>query len=83
MSCCCCYLVAKSCLPLCNPMNHSLSGSSVHGIPQESCCLGKHGWLFPSPCDLPNPKIKPVSPALAVGFFTTEHLESPYIHIFN
>ena len=27
---------------------------------------------FPSPVDLPNPGIKPVSPALAGGFFVTE-----------
>ena len=29
------------------------------------------GMLFPSPGDLPNPEIEPVSPALAEGFFTT------------
>ena len=35
---------------------------------QEYCS----GWLpFPSPGDLPNPGIKPASPALAGGFFTT------------
>ena len=27
-------LVAESCLILCDPMEHSLPGSSVHGIPQ-------------------------------------------------
>ena len=27
---------------------------------------------FPSPGDLPDPGIKPMSPALACGFFTTE-----------
>ena len=27
---------------------------------------------FPSPGDLPDPGIKPASPALACGFFTTE-----------
>ena len=27
-------LVAKSCLTLCSPMNHTLPGSSVHGILQ-------------------------------------------------
>ena len=26
--------VAKSCLTLCNPMDYSLQGSSLHGIPQ-------------------------------------------------
>ena len=30
------------------------------------------GLPFPSPEDLPNPGIKPMSPALAGGFFTTE-----------
>ena len=31
---CVCVLVAQSCLILCNPMNCSLPGSSVHGILQ-------------------------------------------------
>ena len=30
------------------------------------------GLLFPSPGNLPDPGIKPVSPTLAGGFFTTE-----------
>ena len=30
------------------------------------------GLPFPSPVDLPNPGIKPASPTLAGGFFTTE-----------
>ena len=30
------------------------------------------GLLFPSPGDLPDPGIEPVSPALASGFFTLE-----------
>ena len=29
------------------------------------------GLLFPTPGDLPDPEIEPVSPALAGGFFTT------------
>ena len=29
-----------------------------------------NGWLFPSPGNLPDPGIKPKSPALAGGFFT-------------
>ena len=33
--CFCCCLVAKSCLTLCNPMDYSLPGSSVHGISQQ------------------------------------------------
>ena len=35
---------------------------------QEFWC----GLPFPSPGDLPDPGIKPMSPALASGFFTTE-----------
>ena len=36
------------------------------------------GLSFPSPGDLPDPKIEPVSPALAEGFFTTEPEVSLY-----
>jgi len=32
------------------------------------------GLPFPTPGDLPDPGIKPASPALAGGFFTTEPL---------
>ena len=35
------------------------------------------GLPFPSPGDLPNRGIEPVSPALAGGFFTTEPLGKP------
>ena len=32
---CCCHLVAKSCLTLCDPRDCSRPGSYVHGISQE------------------------------------------------
>ena len=32
---------------------------------------------FPSPGELPDPEIEPVSPALASGFFTTEPPGNP------
>ena len=35
------------------------------------------GLPFPSPGDLPDPYIEPVSPPLAGRFFTTEPLEKP------
>ena len=35
---------------------------------------------FPSAVDLPDPDIKPASPALAGGFFTTEPSGKPLIH---
>ena len=36
-----------------------------------------NGLPFPSPGDLPDPGIKPVSPALAGGFFTAVPLGKP------
>ena len=35
------------------------------------------GFLFLSPGDLPDPRVKPRSPALADGFFTTESPGKP------
>ena len=40
------YLVTQSCLTLCNPMNSSPSGSSVHGIFRQEYWSG---LSFPSP----------------------------------
>ena len=37
------------------------------------------GLPFPSPGDLPDPRIKPVSPALAGRFFTTEPPGKPIL----
>ena len=63
---------AQLCLALCNPMDCSPPGSSVHGIFQARILE----WvLFPPPGVLPDPGIEPKSPestALAGGFFTTE-----------
>ena len=62
----------QSCPSLCNPMDCSPSGSSVHGIFQM-----QEYWSelpFHSPGDLPNPRIEPVSlvsPALTGVYFTT------------
>ena len=66
-------LVAQSCLILCDPIDYSPPGSSVHGILQA----GILEWVAISstPGYLPDPGIKPKSPAvpaLAGGFFTTE-----------
>ena len=49
--------VAQLCLTLCNPMDCSLPGSSVHGLFHEEY------WSrvpFPSPGNLPNPGIEPI-----------------------
>ena len=59
-----------SVVSLCDPMDCSPPGSSVHEVLQARILE----WLpFPSPGDLPNPGIKPrlSSPALAGRFFTT------------
>ena len=58
---CGCMLVVQLCLTLYNPMDYSSPGSSVCGILQARIL----GWgPFPSPGDLPNPRIEPRSPAL-------------------
>ena len=55
----------QSCPVLCDPVNQSLPGSSLHGILQAR----KLEWLpGPSPGDLPDPGVEPVfSPTLAGG----------------
>ena len=63
-------LVTQLCPTLCNPMDCSLPGSSVHRILQARILE----LPLPSPRNLPNPGIQPaspMSPALAGGFFTT------------
>ena len=71
---CCCYLVAQSCLTLCDPMDSSPPGSSVYGVSQTRLVVWS-GKPCPPPGNLPDPRIKPTSPALASRFFfffTTE-----------
>ena len=68
---CCVYLITQLCLTLCNPMDCSPPGSSVHGTFQARTLE----WLpFLSPGDPPNPGIELsslASPALAGEFFTS------------
>ena len=55
---------------LCDPMDCSLLGSSVHKILQARILE----WVATPPGNLPNPGIKPTyltSPALVGSFFTT------------
>ena len=62
-------LIAQLCLTLCDPVDCSLLGSSVHGILQT----GILEWVsMPSPGDLPNPGIKPRSPALQADSLSSE-----------
>ena len=59
----------KSCPTLCDPMDYSPQSSSVHGIFRQEYWSG---LSFPSPRNLPDPRIEPaLVPALAGRFFTT------------
>ena len=55
-------------------------GSSVHGISRQEYW---NGFPFPSSGDLSDPGIKPTSPALAAGFFTTEPPGKPLSAFMN
>ena len=60
IDCCFCGLVAKLCPTLCDPMECSPPGFSVHGISQARILE----WLpFLFPGNLPHPGIQPASPA--------------------
>ena len=63
---------------LCNPMDCSPPGSSVHGISQQDY------WSslpLPPPSDLPDPEIEPTSPAPASRLFTASATWEPPIHL--
>ena len=62
--------VTKSCPNLCDPMGCSLPDSSVHEFPRQEYWSG---LLFPPPGDLPNPVIKPTSPALKAESLPLSH----------
>ena len=69
-------LVAQSCPTLCDPMDYSPPGSSVHGILQARILE----WIaFTFLGDLPHPSIEPRSPALQADSFSSEPLGKPYI----
>ena len=82
---CVCMLVTQLYLSLCNPVDCSPPGSSVHGIVQARTLE----WLpFPPPGDLSDPGIEPASPvsrALQVDSLLLSHRGSPvlYRHINN
>ena len=62
-------LASQSCLTLCDPMDCSLPGSSVHGIPQARILE----WLpCPPPGHLPNPGTEPRFPALQADSLVSE-----------
>ena len=74
----CTCMCAQSCLTLCNSIDCSPPGSSVHGILQTRILE----LPFPPPGDLLHPGIEPVSLvslALAGGFFTTAPPGNPWV----
>ena len=74
-----CVLSLQSCLTLCDPMNCSPPGSSVHGILQARILE----WVaFPSPGDLPHTGIEPVSPALQAYSLLLSYWGSTYLSIY-
>ena len=65
-------LVTESCPTLCDPMDYSSPGSSVHGILQARILE----WLpFPSPGDLPDSGVERWSPALQGILYHRSHQE--------
>ena len=69
-------IVTQSCLTVCAPMDYSLPGSSVHGIPQERILE----WVaIPFSGDLPNPGIKHESSALQADSLPSESPGKPTI----
>ena len=66
--------VIQSCLTLCDTMDFSLPGSSIHGIFQARVLE----WVaFPSSEDFRNPEIEPGSPMLQADPFPSEQRRKP------
>ena len=76
-----CYCwVTKLCLTLCDPIDSNLQAPLSMGFPRQEY------WTvlpFPSPRDLSDPVMKPVSLALASGFFTIEPSVKPFVKVLS
>ena len=68
------FLVAQSCLTLCNPMDCSPPSSFVHGFSRQEYWSGLPRL---SPGDLPDPGIEPTSPTLWADSLLSEPPEKP------
>ena len=73
-------LVAQLCLILCDPMDCSPSGSSVHGILQARC---RSEFSFPPLGDLLDWGIEPGSPALQADCLPSEPSGKPKYFMFQ
>ena len=72
--CCCCCLAGQLCLTLCDRMECSPPDSSLLGISQTRIL---DGLPLPSPGDLSNPEIEPLSSALQADSLLLSHQGSP------
>ena len=68
--CVCVHARTQSCLTLCDPMDYSPPGSSVHGIFQARIMEWVAIFYFRGSSQLRIETMSPVSPALAGEFFT-------------
>ena len=75
--CCCCF-VTKSCRLFATPWTVVCQAPLSMGFPIQEY---RHGLPFPSPGDLPDLGIEPISPSLTDRFFTTENVKF-YLPIF-
>ena len=70
--------LSQSCLTLCDPMDCSRPGSSVHGLLQARILE----WVaMPSSRGSSQPRIKPASPAVQVDSLPTEPPGKPTLYI--
>ena len=67
-------LVAQLCLALTNPWTVAHQAPLSMGFPRQEYWSG---LSFPSPGDLPDPGIEPMSPAWQVDSLPLSHLASP------
>ena len=73
---CVCVFVTQLCLILCNAMDCSLPGSSVHGISQARILE----WVAISfSRGFYQPRDQTYVSCIAGGFFTADHQRSPYV----
>ena len=78
-----CAKLLQSCLTLCDPMDCSLPGFSIHGIIQARIL---EWFAMPSSRDLPNPGIEPASltfPELATGSLPLVSSGKPFVMLTN
>ena len=73
-------LVVQSCRTLCDPMDYSPPGFTVHGILQARILKL---IAFPSPGGLPDPGMEAESPALQADSLPSEPLVKSQVKIFN